>query len=421
MQEYMVSAETGICVILMIFLLITNSLSIKRKKILFSMVLASMVLALSEQLARAYNGDVSEVAFYVTRIGKFFHYELNLLNIYIFSLYLKDMLKSEGGLKRVPRSLVVNDVVLLVGSLAVIVSQFTGIYYSYDANNVYHRASFYGVSYVFSSVAITIVAVNIIRYRKIFSRKLFWPFLLFTLAPLIASIIHLVVRGISLISLTIVGMTVLLYCFSILDANEVTEKAREKELENIRLMLSQTASALAEAIDAKDPYTCGHSHRVAEYSVKIAERYGKDKAFCEEIYLIGLMHDVGKIGIPGTIINKAGKLTDEEYEIIKTHPEKGKEILSKISLSPNLSIGAHYHHERFDGKGYPEGLKGEEIPEIARIIAVADTYDAMTSKRSYRDGLPREVVRQELIKGMDTQFDARFARIMLELMDEELV
>jgi TRAP-type uncharacterized transport system fused permease subunit len=165
MQEYMVSAETGICVILMIFLLITNSLSIKRKKILFSMVLASMVLALSEQLARAYNGDASEVAFYVTRISKFFHYELNLLNIYIFSLYLKDMLKSEGGLKRVPRSLVVNDAVLLVGSLVVIVSQFTGIYYSYDANNVYHRAGFYGVSYVFSSVAITIVAVNIIRYR----------------------------------------------------------------------------------------------------------------------------------------------------------------------------------------------------------------------------------------------------------------
>ena len=129
------------------------------------------------------------------------------------------------------------------------------------------------------------------------------------------------------------------------------------------------------------------------------------------------MHDVGKIGIPGTIINKKGRLTDEEYEIIKTHPEKGGEILSKISLSPNLPIGAKYHHERYDDKGYPEGLKGEEIPEIARIIAVADTYDAMASKRSYRDGLPIEKIKSELKNGLGTQFDPEFAKVMLDLID----
>ena len=160
---------------------------------------------------------------------------------------------------------------------------------------------------------------------------------------------------------------------------------------------------------------------MAEYSAKIAETYGKDKEYCEEIYLIGLLHDVGKIGVPGTIINKTEKLTDEEYEIIKTHTTKGKEILSKISISPDLPIGANYHHERYDGKGYPEGLKGEEIPEIARIIAVADTYDAMASKRSYRDGLPRERIRHELIQGMGTQFDSKFASVMVDLMDQKLV
>ena len=182
-------------------------------------------------------------------------------------------------------------------------------------------------------------------------------------------------------------------------------------------MLSQTAMALAEAIDAKDKYTNGHSRRVAEISAKIAEKYGKSKEECEEIYLIGLLHDVGKIGIPNAIINKNGKLTDEEYDIIKTHPVKGYEILSKISVSPNLPIGAHYHHERYDGKGYPEGLKGEEIPEIARIIAVADTYDAMASRRSYRNSLPMEKIRDEIIKGMGTQFDTKFANIMVELID----
>ena len=122
--------------------------------------------------------------------------------------------------------------------------------------------------------------------------------------------------------------------------------------------------------------------------------------------------------MPNAIINKTTKLTEEEYEIIKTHTTKGKEILEKISISPDLPIGAHYHHERYDGKGYPDGLKGEEIPEIARIIAVADTYDAMASRRSYRDGLPMEKIRSEIMDGMGKQFDSKFAHIMVEMIDE---
>ncbi|MBQ6674741.1 MAG: HD domain-containing protein, partial [Ruminococcus sp.] len=113
------------------------------------------------------------------------------------------------------------------------------------------------------------------------------------------------------------------------------------------------------------------------------------------------------------------KLTDEEYDVIKSHPVKGMQILSKITRFPDLTIGAHYHHERYDGKGYPEGLKGEEIPEIARIIAVADAYDAMSSKRSYRDVLPQEIVRNEIENGLGTQFDPKFGKIMLGLIDED--
>ena len=421
MLNYMATIQIGICMILVIFSFITNSLSKKRKQILFAMAVATMMLVLSEQFARNYNGDTSTTGFFITRIGKFFHYELNLANIYIFSLYLKDMLKVDGNLKKTPESLIINDFVLLSGVITVVISQFTGIYYFYDSTNLYHRGVLYGISYVYSSIAIVILAANIIKYRKIFSKKLFWPFLMFTLAPMVASIIHLFIREISLVNAAIVAMMVLLYCFSIVDANEAMETAREKEMTNVKLMMAQTASALAEAIDAKDTYTSGHSRRVAEYSAKIAETYGKDKEYCEEIYLIGLLHDVGKIGVPGTIINKTEKLTDEEYEIIKTHTTKGKEILSKISISPDLPIGANYHHERYDGKGYPEGLKGEEIPEIARIIAVADTYDAMASKRSYRDGLPRERIRHELIQGMGTQFDSKFASVMVDLMDQKLV
>ena len=197
-------------------------------------------------------------------------------------------------------------------------------------------------------------------------------------------------------------------------ASEVEKKSRQNE----ELFLGIVKS-LAAAIDAKDTYTNGHSVRVADYSAEIARRAGYDVSALQRIYITGLLHDVGKIGIPDAIINKNGKLDDEEYAIIKTHPEKGAAILSNIQDMPELSIGARWHHERFDGKGYPEGLMGEDIPEMARIIAIADAYDAMTSNRSYRRSLPQEVVRAEIEKGKGTQFDPIFAEIMLQMIDED--
>ena len=177
----------------------------------------------------------------------------------------------------------------------------------------------------------------------------------------------------------------------------------------------QVIETLVGTIDAKDKYTNGHSVRVAKYSKMIAERLGKSQEECKQIYYVGLLHDIGKIGIPDEIINKTSRLTDEEFAVIKTHPDVGYNLLNKLSKIENVSVGAHYHHERFDGRGYPEGLKGEEIPEIARIIAVADTYDAMTSNRSYRNAMSQEKVRSELEKGKGTQFDAKFADVMLEI------
>lgn len=192
---------------------------------------------------------------------------------------------------------------------------------------------------------------------------------------------------------------------------------KEEKEKNIHRLFEQTATALANAIDAKDEYTHGHSTRVAEYSRKIAEHFGKSPAECDEIYQIALLHDVGKIGIDESIINKDGKLTDEEYATIKQHPVLGAQILKSITEYPNLIIGAKYHHERYDGKGYPDRLKGDDIPEIARIISVADAYDAMTSKRSYRAPIPQQTVREEIVKGSGTQFDPKFAKIMQHLID----
>ncbi len=194
------------------------------------------------------------------------------------------------------------------------------------------------------------------------------------------------------------------------------EYLKEQQMVSRRLF-EQTATALVNAVDAKDTYSHGHSLRVAEYSQKIARDMGKSEEECRRIYYAALLHDIGKIGIPNSIINKKGKLTEEEYEIIKQHPVKGNMILSSISEYPYLSIGAHYHHERYDGKGYPDHLKGDDIPEIARIISVADAYDAMSSNRSYREAIPQQLVREEIVKGAGTQFDPKIAKIMQHLID----
>lgn len=197
-------------------------------------------------------------------------------------------------------------------------------------------------------------------------------------------------------------------------AAEVERKTQENN--SLSLHVVQT---LAEAIDAKDTYTKGHSGRVAVYSREIAKRCGYSQERQNEIFMMGLLHDVGKIGIPNAVINKPSKLTDEEYALIKKHPEMGDRILKKIKEMPKLSVGARWHHERYDGTGYPDGLSGQDILEEARIIAVADAYDAMTSRRSYRDILPQKTVRDEIEKGKGTQFDPVFADVMLKIIDED--
>lgn len=203
--------------------------------------------------------------------------------------------------------------------------------------------------------------------------------------------------------------------------SEVEKKTRKLEEQHDRLgkIHMQLVKALSGAIDAKDTYTNGHSTRVAEYSREIAKRAGFSEQEQNDIYMMGLLHDVGKIGIPDAIINKTSRLTDEEFAVIKSHPVTGAEILNHITDFPKLSGGARWHHERYDGKGYPDGKSGEEIPAEARIIAVADAYDAMTSKRSYRGIMPQETVRAEVEKCRGTQFDPEYADIMLAMIDED--
>lgn len=191
---------------------------------------------------------------------------------------------------------------------------------------------------------------------------------------------------------------------------------KNKELEKLS---RETFDAIAKSIDANDPYTAGHSRRVAKYSKMIAERMGITGDDLDEVYFAGLIHDVGKLGIDNRIINKNARLSEDEYEEIKKHPKIGYQVLGEISIKGNFAYGAKWHHERIDGKGYPDGLAGDSIPLIARIIAVADAYDAMTSKRSYRDIMRQSEVREQLRLGRGTQFDPVIADVMIGIIDDD--
>lgn len=181
----------------------------------------------------------------------------------------------------------------------------------------------------------------------------------------------------------------------------------------------ETIEILRLTVEAKDAYTRGHSDRVSAYSVLIGEALGLSEGDLKTLKIGGLFHDIGKIGIPDSILLKTDKLDDEEYSEIKNHPAIGAHILSNATIFKDIIPIVKHHHERFDGHGYPGKLKGEEIPYLARIATVADSFDAMTSKRSYRDSLPIDVVKEEIKKNSGTQFDPEIAEVFLKILDEQ--
>lgn len=194
--------------------------------------------------------------------------------------------------------------------------------------------------------------------------------------------------------------------------------AKTQILQDLSELFYKTIKSIAQALDAKDQYTHGHSMRVTLYSLALAKKLNLPDTLLEEIETTGLLHDIGKIAIPEKILLKPGKLTDEEYEIIKTHPELGQKLVDGIEKLSLISNWLKSHHERYDGQGYPEGLKGEEIPISSRIIAIADTYDAMTSSRAYREALPHQAAMDEIIRCSGSQFDPNLAALFLKISDE---
>lgn len=325
--------------------------------------------------------------------------------------------------------------------LWLLINAFTGQIFSFNEEGEYIHGIFYPLVFLIPFFYIVYAAVILIYNHKAFQMKQKVSLAFFIVLNIIGPLVQMMFFPNILLSVFTVTLAVFIMLFSLetpdyqklmetmaelerLQKNlkqEVKRQTREAEerRQQVERLSAQIMKTLAHTIDAKDKYTNGHSIRVAEYSKEIARRLGKSEEEQQDIYYMGLLHDIGKIGIQDNIITKTSGLTDEEYTLMKHHPVIGADILKNMSEIPGIDAGARWHHEKYDGTGYPDGLKGEEIPEVARIIGVADAYDAMASKRSYRDVLPQEVVRAEIEQGKGTQFDPVFADKMLEMIDED--
>lgn len=219
------------------------------------------------------------------------------------------------------------------------------------------------------------------------------------------------------------GLIILVICGLLQAVKKISkmDDDRVEAIEQVESLSRSAMEALAKTVDAKDRYTSGHSMRVAGVACLIARELGWSEGQIFELRFQGMMHDIGKIGVPDTVLNKPGKLSGIEFELIQAHTTVGSDILKNVTSIPGVEPAARHHHERYDGNGYPDHLAGENIPLNARIIGIADAYDAMNSDRIYRKALPKSKIREELIKGKGTQFDPKLIDIFIRLLDEDRV
>ena len=323
-----------------------------------------------------------------------------------------------------------NKLLLALDILLLLSNPFTGWVFTYDGAGRYiHQVLFIPVAYGFPILFFVIGSAYMLIHRKNYKPSQVSIMIISIIAASVLFLSQMLFYDNVLITFFAASLGVLVilltletpdYVKLVRTLTELHEAQAREAAAQAKVHLSQEVMiALSKAVDAKDHYTNGHSERVAEYARLITARLGGTQKEQDDIYAMGLLHDIGKIGVQESIINKNGALTAEEFDEIKTHTKIGWDILKTITEIPGLSTGARWHHERYEGGGYPDGLSGEDIPREARIICVADCYDAMTSKRSYSQPKSQAEVRAELVRCSGTQFDPEVAAAMIELIDED--
>jgi response regulator RpfG family c-di-GMP phosphodiesterase len=409
-------------------LLFTQFLSDRRKWILILMELAATFLLGFDRAAYIYKGDMRPVGAFMVRISNFMVFFLTSAIVMVFNWYLTDLLRHDTRLHHTPRRLKAVNVGAAAGMALVVISQFTGLYYYFDEHNLYHRGPGFLLCYLIPVIFPLIQFTVIYQYRQAFSRLIYTSLVLYIFVPILVGIVQIFTYGISIVNMAMVLVSVSLYIFTYLDVNDAVRRAHEIEVGNLqqehqsmKRLFDQTVTAFVAAVEKRDTFAQGHSVRVAEYARRIAANAGKNEEECDEVYYAALLHDVGLVGIPDAVIQKTDGLTEEEMHLREQKPLMSAEILSGITEYPYLSHSARYSHERYDGMGYPEGLAAEEIPEISRIIAVADAYDTMMTGKRTRAPLTYQVVREEFVKETGLKFDPVFAKIMVNIMDADHV
>lgn len=418
------------CFLLLFYLYLDRRGKDRKAKWFFGMVLSNICMLLGDMSDWGLSGVPGSAVNLLLWIGLMVYFGSSGFLMLTYIGYVISHI--EGKSTQVPKA-VFRLTMLLAGitALTALTTPLTkGLFYISAADNSYHRGGFYIISQV-STYSIYIIAIYLLlRYRKSLRRKELFFFWSYIILPMAAQIVQMATYGIAALNVTVSFVLMLIFIF-IQSESKLEIERKEHTLKKIEMnhmeiihahqeqLIDQIITALSNTVEAKDIYTGGHSARVAAYVREIMCRMGASEQEQIDGYYIGLLHDVGKIRVPDSIINKNGRLTDEEYQQIKLHTVAGYHILKEVTMIPDLALGARWHHERYDGGGYPNGLSGENIPLIARIISVADSYDAMTSNRSYRETMPRQKVREEIEKGMGTQFDPQIAQIMLDMIDED--
>lgn len=345
---------------------------------------------------------------------------------FVYYIYAYSDMGHESKIKRN----IMNFTLLTINYLLLITNPLTGLVFTYDsAGNYIHEILFVPVAYGFPLLFFVIGSVYMFRHRERYRKTQLRAMIAAILVAAVLFSLQMIFFDNVLITLFMASMGVLVIFVSLETPDYLSLLKTKAELNEAReqaaaafakeKLSKQVMLALSKAVDAKDHYTNGHSERVAKYAREISRRMGKSEKEQEEIYELGLLHDIGKIGVSEAIINKVGALTDDEFNQIKEHTVIGCDILKTIDEMPWLWEGARWHHERFDGKGYPDGLSGVSIPERARIICLADCYDAMTSKRSYSKPRRQEEARAEVERCSGTQFDPDIAKHLLDMIDED--
>lgn len=417
----------GACAVMILLLVNTRFLARKRKMVLILMESVAFLLLWFDRQAYLYSGNTSFTGYIMVRVSNFVVFFLTSMVVFGFNLYVEDIITNGDENAEIPLRLKITKYVSIVGMLLAVISAFTGLYYYFDETNVYHRGNGFLIAYIVP-IACPIIQYTVIRGIKgKVSKLIYISMVLYLFVPIACGILQIFTYGISIVNMSMVIVSISLYIFAYLDINDTVERAHKvekaqfnEERKNMKKLFDQTATAFVTAIEKKDTFSKGHALKVAEYARRIAELSGLSESDCEKTYYAALLHDVGMIGIPDSVIERNEAPDEAAREIIKKKPIISKEILSNISEYPFLAKGAYYSHERYDGSGYPEGLKGKSIPDIARIIAVADAYVTQTSAKRYREPHPDFVVRENFVKGAGSDYDPEYAECMLKIIDTEV-